>query len=99
MQSCCEGTNSNHFPKSPQHESVVLSGAKISEMSKQIDGVKKFVFQIDKILLKTNPVSNLCFGNATSSVEKAEASVEVWQLLALMNGLLSDCLVSKTSVS
>lgn len=93
LQSHCDCTaekNSDY----QREESKVLTPLQISEMSKQIDLVKKFVFQIEKILLETNPSSNSCFGQASFNLQKAARSDEIWQIISLLNGILGECLVS-----
>lgn len=73
---------------------IILTPLQISEMTKQIDVLKKFVFQIEKILLETNPSSNSCFGQTSFNFQKAARSDEIWQIISLLNGMLGDCLVS-----
>jgi hypothetical protein len=68
-------------------------------MIKQIDIARKFIFQIDKIILESNPSSSSGFGNAIHDADMAESSGDVWQLISLLNGVIGTCLVSSLCCS
>lgn len=72
-----------------------MTPIQIAEMLKQVDVIKKLVFQIEKILLESNSTSNSSFVQASYNFQKAARSDEVWQLVSHLNGMLGESLVSE----